>query len=337
MAISTKVSVLIPTYNYAHYLEETIQSVLEQSFTDFELIIVDDKSSDNTDEVVSKCLTDPRVSYYKNENNLGLVANWNKCLSLAKGEYIKFLCADDKFYPGILEKFVTIMDQFPNVSIVGCQKHIIGSYETIMNIPLSHLQEGKKIIYASLKYYNWLGEPSLVMFRRSNMWVGNFNNYIWIIDWEMYVRHLAIGDCYIIPEPLCYCRRHGQQVTSYVRRNFIDHYEEYHLIKSIVRDRAYGVNLDDIRLDPSVEEKAIPDAKSVRRYVDAKDLNEALKKRAIRCGKVLFLLAPQLHKKVKREMFVKMAKIVISEKVVIDIIRTASKRLIRKVAYKSYQ
>ncbi len=84
MNISPKVSVLIPTYNYAHYLDETIRSVLDQTFTDFELLIVDNRSTDNTAEVVKKYLGDNRVSFYANEKNVGLVGNWNKCLDYAK-------------------------------------------------------------------------------------------------------------------------------------------------------------------------------------------------------------------------------------------------------------
>src|SRR5689334_17359944 len=105
-----KISVLIPTYNYAHYLDETIQSVLNQSFKDFELIIVDNHSTDNTEEVVSKYLADERVSYHKNEKNLGLVGNWNMCLTYPKAEYIKFICADDMIHPEMLDKFYAVME-----------------------------------------------------------------------------------------------------------------------------------------------------------------------------------------------------------------------------------
>ena len=86
MALSPKVSVLIPTYNYAHILDETIESVLAQTYTDFELIIVDNCSQDNTEHVVSKYLIDKRVSYHRNSQNIGLAGNWNKCLELARGQ-----------------------------------------------------------------------------------------------------------------------------------------------------------------------------------------------------------------------------------------------------------
>src|SRR5687767_8430509 len=115
-----KVSVLIPTYNYAHFLDETIQSVLNQTYSDYELIIVDNKSTDSTVELVGKYLGDPRVRFYQNEKNLGLTGNWNKCLEYATGEYIKFLCADDKFHPEMLAKFVAVMEENPTVSLVTC-------------------------------------------------------------------------------------------------------------------------------------------------------------------------------------------------------------------------
>src|SRR5687768_14893088 len=92
---SPRVSVLIPTYNYARYLDEAIQSAIRQTFTDFEIIIVDNNSTDNTAEVISKYLTDPRIRYYRNKSNIGLINNFNRCLELATGQYIKFLLADD--------------------------------------------------------------------------------------------------------------------------------------------------------------------------------------------------------------------------------------------------
>src|SRR5690349_8083201 len=119
---SPNVSVLVPTYNYARFLDKAIQSVLRQTYKNFELIIVDDNSTDDTDQVVQKYLADERVSYHKNSSNLGLPGNWNKCLSLAKGTYIKFLMADDEFHPTMLEKFTAILDQFPCVSIVTSYK-----------------------------------------------------------------------------------------------------------------------------------------------------------------------------------------------------------------------
>ena len=170
MANIPKVSVVIPTYNYAGFLDETIQSVLSQTYTDYELIIVDNHSTDNTEEVVKKYLHDSRIKFYRNPSNLGLVGNWNRCLELASGEYIKFLCADDKFHPRILEKYVPIMDQFPNVSLITCDKQGFGnsSHQTIT--PLTHLVNGRTAnLHMLTGHYCWIGEPSSVMFSKKDL------------------------------------------------------------------------------------------------------------------------------------------------------------------------
>ncbi|MEP6512756.1 MAG: glycosyltransferase family A protein, partial [Parafilimonas sp.] len=101
-------------------------------------------STDNTAEVVQKYLTDKRVLYYKNTANIGMVPNYNKCLQYPKANYIKYLCADDKFHPQLLEKFVPVMDQYPNVCIVTSDNEIFGSRETKRELPLKYLQEGGK-------------------------------------------------------------------------------------------------------------------------------------------------------------------------------------------------
>ena len=136
MAHLPKVSVLIPTYNSAEYLNETIESVLSQTFTDFELLIVDNCSTDETESVVAKYLNDYRVKYVINEQNIGMCGNWNRSLSYAKGKYIKYLMSDDKFHPQLLEKFVAIMEEFPSVSLVSSYKKIFGNENWNFESPL---------------------------------------------------------------------------------------------------------------------------------------------------------------------------------------------------------
>ena len=80
-------SVCIPTYNRAKLLREAIESILQQSYVDFELIIVDNASKDDTKEVVNS-FKDPRIRYFKNSSHLGLALNWNRCIALAKNNYI---------------------------------------------------------------------------------------------------------------------------------------------------------------------------------------------------------------------------------------------------------
>jgi glycosyltransferase involved in cell wall biosynthesis len=260
MIASPKVSVLIPTYNYAHFLDETIQSVLDQTFSDYELIIVDNNSTDNTDEVIAKYLIDRRVRFYKNPTNIGLAGNWNKCLEYATGDYIKFLCADDKFHPQMLEKFVGVMDANPGVSLITCDKEVFHAKSFVTRVAFHHLQEGKNALLNTLNDHCWIGEPSSVMFRRSNLTVGKFTTeYDMHIDWEMWLRMLSIGDCYIIPEALSYIRYHPEQHARKMKKlKYVLCFEEYNLAKG-VQDRKkfdYQIDANDDRIVSAVKKRA---------------------------------------------------------------------------------
>ena len=170
-----KVSVLIPTYNSAPFLDDAIESVLNQTFTDFELLIVDNCSTDNSAEVISKYLSDNRVKYYVNEKNLGSNGNFNKCFSLAKGDYIKCLCSDDKLHPELLEKFVSVMEKHSNVSLVSSFFEEFGTVTRIIKPRFFGSLNGKKVIGEVLSTSNFLGNPSQVMFRRDGFRVGFFS------------------------------------------------------------------------------------------------------------------------------------------------------------------
>lgn len=116
-----KVSVCVPTYNRSHYLPATLESILNQSFTDFELIICDDCSTDKTAQVVGN-FDDPRIRYTRNERNLGIPGNLNRCVELARGDYIAIYHDHDLYHPTILEESVGLLDRYPNMAYVatGC-------------------------------------------------------------------------------------------------------------------------------------------------------------------------------------------------------------------------
>ena len=124
---SPKISVLIPTYNYARFLGEAIESVLSQDFRDFELLIVDDCSTDNTIEVARPfCQRDNRVRFAVNSSNLGMVKNWNHCLELARGYYIKFLFGDDKLcHPQALSKMIELLERNPSATLAASGRAIL--------------------------------------------------------------------------------------------------------------------------------------------------------------------------------------------------------------------
>lgn len=305
-----KVSVLIPTYNSAAYLDEAITSVLNQTYTDFELIIVDNCSIDNTKELVQKYLSDNRVSYYRNDSNIGLGNNWNKCLELANGEYIKYLCSDDIFHPQLLEKFVPIMDSHPEVSLVTSDREEFGLEHYKNEIPYYHLQSGKRVIYDSLQTRNWLGEPTTVMFRRSNLHLGQFDPTMsYIIDWDMWLRHLAVGDCYIIPETLSYFRVHPTQHTKNALKTLSNYFEVYYFYKKIAQDPVFTA------------------------IVPAEQLQKLVKEKAAKCTNALPKLVGRLTERQGRRMFLDILRIIRSEHVALHSIRSIFTSATKKFAF----
>ena len=115
-----KVSVLIPAYKAAPFIGEAIESILKQSFTDFELIVADDDSPDATWEIITHYADkDPRIVAVRNERNLGIAGNRNKLISIARGEFVMWQDADDISMPERMARQVAYMDSHPSVGIVG--------------------------------------------------------------------------------------------------------------------------------------------------------------------------------------------------------------------------
>jgi glycosyltransferase involved in cell wall biosynthesis len=114
-----KVSILIPVYNREHLIEETVNSALAQTYRDFEIVIVDNCSTDNTYEILQAMTnTNPQIRLFQNSENLGPVKNWQKCLEYSKGEYIKILWSDDLIHETFLEKSVPVLENNMDVGFV---------------------------------------------------------------------------------------------------------------------------------------------------------------------------------------------------------------------------
>ena len=119
------VSVCIPAYNAARFIGEAIGSVLAQTCRDFELVVVDDASADDTVDVVRR-FSDPRLRLLRNARNLGLAGNWNRATSEARGRYVKLLCQDDLLRPDCLADQVAVLDHPGNgdVALVCARRDI---------------------------------------------------------------------------------------------------------------------------------------------------------------------------------------------------------------------
>jgi glycosyltransferase involved in cell wall biosynthesis len=215
-----EISVLMPTYNYASYLPEAIESVLAQDFTDFELLVVDDCSADNTADVVQPyCDRDRRVRFTVQASNVGMVANWNHCLKQARGRHIKFLFGDDKLTGRqSLGKWLALLRDHPSATLAASARTIIDSQSNVMELsrPLSGgCHQGHKLVAACmLEGGNPIGEPSAALFRKADAARGFDPAYRQFVDLEMWFHLLERGDLAYTNEPLCAFRRHARQQTA---------------------------------------------------------------------------------------------------------------------------
>src|SRR6478736_6105752 len=120
------VTVCLPTYNAGTYLDESLRSAVEQTHRDIEVLVVDNCSTDGTQEMVTAWESqDARIRYVRNSSNLGMVRNFNRCLELADGEYIKFLCADDLLAPACVERMLAAIQARPDAALVASARRLI--------------------------------------------------------------------------------------------------------------------------------------------------------------------------------------------------------------------
>jgi glycosyltransferase involved in cell wall biosynthesis len=231
------VTVAIPSYNHGRYIEEAIKSVLKQGFENFELIIVDDGSSDGTREIISKYdRLDPRIKVHFNERNLGMARNWNRCLELARGRYIKLLHSDDLlFSKQALHKQVDALETYPTAVMTCSARCVIDPQSRVIDtwgpIGKAGLYRGREMIRKCLTTNrNLIGEPTVVLFKRDSAQHGFDERYRQITDLEMWLRLLEHGDLIYLDEPLSAWRNHPLQTTEKNRVHNIGTHEHNDLL-----------------------------------------------------------------------------------------------------------
>lgn len=236
------ISIGIPTYNSAATIRNTIESILIQTYTNLEINVVDDKSKDNTLEIVkqlqNECLQsgDGRIRIYENEKNLGMSGNWTKCLSVARGEFVKLICADDMMDEEALEKEVKAMEEHPSVNLVESDTRLVDiTGKTTGRFPRyrkSGVVDGKKVARTSIIWNNFFGAPVNNLIRKSVLdKLGYFDpEFVYILDFEMWMRIACEGDIYIIHEMLnSFTVRNDSNTGNLIgkdRKTYVDEHEK---------------------------------------------------------------------------------------------------------------
>ena len=213
-----KVSVCIPAFNAEGYIRSALDSVFLQTYQDFEIIVVDNCSKDHTEAIVTELLPlSEKITFYKNDHNIGMAKNFNKCLDYARGQYIKFLCADDLLLPGCLEKMVTGLDAHPEVSLVCGGRLSVNEYGNSFGLQRysseTQIVQGHAAITRCLFGGNFIGEPTAVLFRKSELLARFRAELPQLMDMDVWFRLLENGQLLSIETPLCSIRFHESQIT----------------------------------------------------------------------------------------------------------------------------
>jgi glycosyltransferase involved in cell wall biosynthesis len=261
----TKVSVCIPVYNSAATVERSIESVLTQTYRDFECIVVDNHSNDATVEKVA-AFTDPRIRLVRNETNIGLVGNHNKCVRIARGQLIQFVHGDDWLLPHCLERLVPAFDS-PNVGMAFARRRVqttnaswkarYGRLDRPLQ-PLSAVNEGRELIRKYLAaggLGNTIGEPTSVMLRRETLIAaGAFHQEVrTMADIDTWLRVLIRSDAAFVDDELTVRWHHADSATDvFAGSEILDNmWMLSHLITSaelgsVLRLRALALWLKDL-------------------------------------------------------------------------------------------
>jgi len=230
----------VPIFNGETYLRECIESILAQSFGDFELILVDDHSTDSSGSIAQEyCSKDARVRYTRNDRNLGLVKNWNRCAQLAIGEWIKFVFQDDIIAPSCLDCMLSAVARQP--TLIACRRNLLFEDETSEHTRKFYLDHQTKldeligdldfippqeIQMLGLKHtgFNFLGEPTAVMLHHSFLErFGFFNSaLIMLCDTEYWTRVGIYTGVVCIRDTLATFRVHARAVSAhnFARREY---------------------------------------------------------------------------------------------------------------------
>lgn len=217
MSHPPKVSVCVPTYNRAAYLAQCLESILRQTFTDFELIVVDNASTDETPAAVAG-FADPRLRYYRNPTNIGQIPNVNRGLALASGEYVCICHDDDLYAPDILRREVEVLSDHPDVVLVHTAVWLMSDVESFRGIHRvnrrDYVLKGREAFLRYLAHGHDIVFSTVMVRRACYRRTGGFNPNYLCADFEMWLKLALQGDIAYLAEPLAGYRLHASSVTS---------------------------------------------------------------------------------------------------------------------------
>lgn len=246
------VSICIPTYNGEQFIAEAMGSAIIQTYANIEIVVSDDASKDATLQLIEQFREKTKIPIriYQHEPN-GIGANWNNCIKLAKGAYIKFLFQDDILKPNCIKEMVYVLERDKSIGLVASKREFIieeshlteetttwmkgyGNLQEALNLPLINGMRiiDKKLFKSDLflkSPLNKIGEPPVTLFRTALVKeIGYFREDLkQILDYEFYYRILKKQKIAVLEKELVKFRLHQQQATNLNKGNDEGDYKKY--------------------------------------------------------------------------------------------------------------
>ncbi len=218
-----RLSVMIPVRNGAAFVEEAIASALAQEERDAEIVVVDNASTDFTADVV-RAFNDPCLRYIRNDHDLGMVGNWNRCIELAAGEFVTLLHHDDLWCPGFLARARRLFNAYPEAEVMYSGCRIVDSEGRFLRLhqpfPEPHVWDGERELEVLVRG-NYIYCPTVVYRASALKRVGGFRVRLSLTpDWEMLMRLALAGTVFIYdPEALSEYRQRDDSLHAVLERN----------------------------------------------------------------------------------------------------------------------
>ena len=229
-APAVRVSIGLPVYNGEKYLEETLDAILAQTFTDFELIIADNVSTDSTEEICrAYAAKDDRIRYSRYEKNLGPAWNHNRVFELSTGEYFKWAAHDDLIEPDLIDKCVEVLDQDPSVVLSHSMANVIadtecsarGKYDIQLNTDSDKSHERLfGLMFGDKKFGDHRCYQVYGLIRSAALKQTDVIGFYAHADGVLLVQLAFLGRFYKIPEYLFFPRYHEKQSTQIARAHY---------------------------------------------------------------------------------------------------------------------
>lgn len=295
--MSALVTIAIPTYNGSRWIDETLDSALAQTYSDLEVLVVDNGSTDDTCERVRR-RADERIRLEQQPENDGAVPNHNRCVRLARGKLVKFLHQDDRLYPPCVEQMVAVFEAHPSVGMVFAPRDVViddpsdpsaiewaRRYRTLHHRfrSLETFNRGVDLLDQYLPalrgptIVNWIGEPTSVMVKRSCLdEVGPFHEQLVLaFELELWLRIMTAFDVGFVDQPLSVYRHHPAALTAAISKRWADWLDLLWIYEAL---------LETGRLDPEHERQV--------RHIRRRELLRGLKRQLGRLARGNWDLRP---------------------------------------------